>query len=67
MSHTSATRPTRRGILAAGGALGLGAVLAACGDDDGGSGGSGGGPRGANYRPSSIKQHPGPKLYLSLL
>ncbi|MGV9246817.1 ABC transporter substrate-binding protein [Streptomyces sp. NPDC003710] len=35
MSHAHATRLSRRGILAAGGALGLGAVLAACGDDKG--------------------------------
>ncbi|MFF7384412.1 ABC transporter substrate-binding protein [Streptomyces griseoluteus] len=42
MPHTRATHPTRRGILAAGGALGLGAVLAACGDGQGKSGGSGG-------------------------
>ncbi|MEU8735074.1 MULTISPECIES: siderophore-binding protein DesE [Streptomyces] len=47
MSNASATHPTRRGILAAGGALGLGAVLAACGDDDGKSGGSGDGSGGA--------------------
>jgi iron complex transport system substrate-binding protein len=40
MSNARATHPTRRGILAAGGALGLGAVLAACGDDDAKSGGS---------------------------
>ncbi|GGZ74070.1 ABC transporter substrate-binding protein [Streptomyces bluensis] len=40
MSHARATHPTRRGILAAGGALGLGSVLAACGDEDAGSGGS---------------------------
>lgn len=40
MSNASAVRPTRRGILAAGGALGLGAVLAACGDEDASSGGS---------------------------
>jgi iron complex transport system substrate-binding protein len=40
MSHARATHLTRRGILAAGGALGLGAVLAACGDDDAKSGGS---------------------------
>ncbi|RZU37324.1 iron complex transport system substrate-binding protein [Streptomyces sp. BK022] len=40
MPHTRATHLTRRGILAAGGALGLGAVLAACGDDQGKSGGS---------------------------
>jgi iron complex transport system substrate-binding protein len=41
MSNARATHLTRRGILAAGGALGLGAVLAACGDDDAKSGGSG--------------------------
>ncbi|MDO0933358.1 ABC transporter substrate-binding protein [Streptomyces sp. DG2A-72] len=40
MSNTRATHFTRRGILAAGGALGLGAALAACGDDDAKSGGS---------------------------
>jgi iron complex transport system substrate-binding protein len=39
MSNARATHLTRRGVLAAGGALGLGAVLAACGDD-GRSGGS---------------------------
>lgn len=47
MSHASATHPTRRGILAAGGALGLGAVLAACGDGDGKSDGAGDGSGGA--------------------
>jgi len=41
MSNARATHLTRRGILAAGGALGLGAVLAACGDEDSKSGGSG--------------------------
>ncbi|MFD7434258.1 ABC transporter substrate-binding protein [Streptomyces sp. NPDC059861] len=40
MSNARATHLTRRGILAAGGALGLGAVLAACGDEDTNSGGS---------------------------
>ncbi|WP_151775004.1 ABC transporter substrate-binding protein [Streptomyces abyssomicinicus] len=34
MSQVRASLPTRRGILTAGGVLGLGAVLAACGDDD---------------------------------
>ncbi|WP_328669252.1 ABC transporter substrate-binding protein [Streptomyces sp. NBC_00328] len=34
MPNARATRLSRRGVLAAGGALGLGAVLAACGDDD---------------------------------
>ncbi|GAA3233363.1 ABC transporter substrate-binding protein [Streptomyces sp. XM83C] len=42
MSNASASHLTRRGILAAGGALGLGAVLAACGDDDAKDGGSAG-------------------------
>lgn len=41
MPNARASHLTRRGILAAGGALGLGAVLAACGDDDAKSGGSG--------------------------
>jgi iron complex transport system substrate-binding protein len=41
MSNARATHLSRRGILAAGGALGLGAALAACGDsDDAKSGGS---------------------------
>ncbi|MFF8971438.1 ABC transporter substrate-binding protein [Streptomyces sp. NPDC014995] len=40
MSNARATHLTRRGIIAAGGALGLGAVLAACGDDDAKNGGS---------------------------
>ncbi|SEQ34914.1 iron complex transport system substrate-binding protein [Streptomyces sp. yr375] len=40
MPNARAARPTRRGILAAGGALGLGAVLAACGDEDASTGGS---------------------------
>ncbi|WP_133911328.1 ABC transporter substrate-binding protein [Streptomyces sp. NBC_00582] len=40
MPNARANHLTRRGILAAGGALGLGAVLAACGDDDAKSGGS---------------------------
>ncbi|MER7719936.1 ABC transporter substrate-binding protein [Streptomyces flaveolus] len=40
MSNARAAHLTRRGILAAGGALGLGAVLAACGDDDAKNGGS---------------------------
>jgi iron complex transport system substrate-binding protein len=40
MPNARATHLTRRGILAAGGVLGLGAALAACGDDDARSGGS---------------------------
>ncbi|MCS0605329.1 ABC transporter substrate-binding protein [Streptomyces sp. LP11] len=46
MSYARATRPTRRGLLAAGGALGLGAVLAACGDGKGKDAGSGKGGSG---------------------
>ncbi|WP_055713989.1 ABC transporter substrate-binding protein [Streptomyces torulosus] len=38
MPNARAAHLTRRGILAAGGALGLGAVLAACGDDKASSG-----------------------------
>jgi iron complex transport system substrate-binding protein len=41
MSLAHATHLTRRGVLAAGGAIGLGAVLAACGDDGTKSDGSG--------------------------
>lgn len=40
MSNASTARFSRRGLLAAGGALGLGAVLTACGDDDPKSDGS---------------------------
>ncbi|MFF9200759.1 ABC transporter substrate-binding protein [Streptomyces sp. NPDC014986] len=40
MSNANTARFSRRGLLAAGGALGLGAVLAACGDDDANDGGS---------------------------
>lgn len=41
MSQSRLSSPTRRGVLAAGGAVGLGALLAACGD--GGGSGKGGG------------------------
>ncbi|MBT3151082.1 ABC transporter substrate-binding protein [Streptomyces sp. CHD11] len=40
MSNARTARFSRRGLLAAGGALGLGAVLTACGDDDAKDGGS---------------------------
>ncbi|GHH92752.1 ABC transporter substrate-binding protein [Streptomyces capillispiralis] len=40
MSHSTTARFSRRGLLAAGGALGLGAVLTACGNDDASGGGS---------------------------
>ncbi|MGC5342318.1 ABC transporter substrate-binding protein [Streptomyces sp. AM 4-1-1] len=38
MPHVRTTSLSRRGLLAAGGAVGLGAVLAACGDSDSSSG-----------------------------
>ncbi|GAA3125587.1 siderophore-binding protein DesE [Streptomyces rameus] len=41
MPQARATHLTRRGLLAAGGVLGLGAALAACGDGKGKDGGSG--------------------------
>ena len=59
MSHARATRLTRRGFLAAGGALGLGAALAACGDDDAKSGGSGKGTEAAKSGPWSFKDDRG--------
>ncbi|MEU1592312.1 ABC transporter substrate-binding protein [Streptomyces sp. NPDC005708] len=59
MSHARATRLSRRGILAAGGALGLGAVLSACGDDKGKSSGSGGGKAAATSGPWSFKDDRG--------
>jgi iron complex transport system substrate-binding protein len=49
-----AHHPSRRGILAAGGVLGLGAALAACGD-----GGSKGGSDGAAAKPWSFKDDRG--------
>ncbi|MFB7595117.1 ABC transporter substrate-binding protein [Streptomyces sp. NPDC056160] len=59
MPNARATTLSRRGILAAGGALGLGAVLAACGTDDGKSGGSGSGAAGAKSGPWTFKDDRG--------
>ncbi|MET9775706.1 ABC transporter substrate-binding protein [Streptomyces sp. NPDC006367] len=64
MSNVRAAHPTRRGILAAGGALGLGAVLAACGDDDGKSGGSGKETGAAKSGPWSFKDDRGTTVKL---
>ncbi|MEV5983540.1 ABC transporter substrate-binding protein [Streptomyces sp. NPDC052051] len=58
MSHTRALRPTRRALLAAGGALGLGAALAACGDGKS-SGGGGGSATAAKSGPWSFKDDRG--------
>ncbi|MFF8590671.1 ABC transporter substrate-binding protein [Streptomyces sp. NPDC015220] len=59
MPKSSATHLTRRGILAAGGALGLGAALAACGDGDEKDGGSGSGTTAAASGPWSFEDDRG--------
>ncbi|MFF7449114.1 MULTISPECIES: ABC transporter substrate-binding protein [unclassified Streptomyces] len=64
MSNARATHLTRRGILAAGGALGLGAVLAACGDDDAKSGGSDTGTTAAKSGPWTFKDDRGKTVSL---
>ncbi|KMS71451.1 ABC transporter substrate-binding protein [Streptomyces viridochromogenes] len=64
MSNARATHLTRRGILAAGGALGLGAVLAACGDEDAKSGGSGEATTAAKSGPWTFKDDRGTTVKL---
>lgn len=64
MSNARAAHLTRRGILAAGGALGLGAVLAACGDDDSGSEGSSRETTAAKSGPWSFKDDRGTTVKL---
>nr|BFD84696.1 siderophore-binding protein DesE [Streptomyces sp. Xyl84] len=59
MSNARATTLSRRGILTAGGALGLGAVLAACGTDDGKSGGQGSRATGAGSGPWTFEDDRG--------
>ncbi len=64
MSNARATHLTRRGILAAGGALGLGAALAACGDEDAKSGGSGEATTAAKSGPWTFKDDRGTTVKL---
>ncbi|MFG2514384.1 ABC transporter substrate-binding protein [Streptomyces sp. NPDC048584] len=64
MSHARATHLTRRGILAAGGALGLGAVLAACGDGDAKDGGADKGTAPAKSGPWSFEDDRGTTVKL---
>ncbi|MFC8367156.1 MULTISPECIES: ABC transporter substrate-binding protein [unclassified Streptomyces] len=64
MSNARATHLTRRGILAAGGALGLGAVLAACGDDDAKSAGSDKGTTAAKSGPWTFEDDRGTTVKL---
>ncbi|MEW2298973.1 ABC transporter substrate-binding protein [Streptomyces sp. NPDC006655] len=64
MSNVRAAHLTRRGVLAAGGALGLGAVLAACGDDGKSGGASGKGTTGAKSGPWTFKDDRGTTVKL---
>jgi iron complex transport system substrate-binding protein len=59
MSNARAAHLTRRGLLAASGALGLGAVLAACGDESSDSAGSGKETPAAKSGPWSFKDDRG--------
>lgn len=58
MRTARVSRPTRRGLLAMGGAVGLGAVLAACGDSDSKDSGSTG-SKSADAGPWSFKDDRG--------
>ncbi|MEU0002906.1 ABC transporter substrate-binding protein [Streptomyces sp. NPDC006314] len=64
MPHARASHLTRRGLLAAGGALGLGASLAACGDDKGKDAGSGTETAAAKSGPWSFKDDRGTTVKL---
>ncbi|MFI5975034.1 ABC transporter substrate-binding protein [Streptomyces sp. NPDC051452] len=64
MPRARATHPTRRGLLAAGGALGLGAALAACGGGKGDAAGSGGGAKAAGSDPWSFRDDRGTTVRL---
>ncbi|MFF4602155.1 ABC transporter substrate-binding protein [Streptomyces sp. NPDC001339] len=54
MSTSRSVSPSRRGILAAGGAVGIGALLAACGGGKGSAGADGGAKDGARSGPWSF-------------
>ncbi|MFF7972704.1 ABC transporter substrate-binding protein [Streptomyces sp. NPDC007905] len=58
------TSPSRRGLLAAGGALALGAALAACGDDKGKDGDSGAAAKGGKSGPWSFEDDRGTTVRL---
>ncbi|HEY9441005.1 MAG TPA: ABC transporter substrate-binding protein [Streptomyces sp.] len=59
MRNSLASHPTRRGLLAIGGAIGLGAALAACGDGDGDSSKGSGAPAAKKSGPWSFKDDRG--------
>ncbi|MER6332535.1 ABC transporter substrate-binding protein [Streptomyces sp. NPDC001034] len=64
MSHARAIQLSRRGLLAAGGAVGLGVALAACGDDQGRAQGAGGGSAAARSGPWSFEDDRGKAVKL---
>ncbi|MEW2254730.1 ABC transporter substrate-binding protein [Streptomyces sp. NPDC047869] len=64
MPHARSTHFSRRGLLAAGGALGLGAALAACGDDKGEDAGSDGQTKGGKSGPWSFTDDRGTTVKL---
>ncbi|KUM69365.1 ABC transporter substrate-binding protein [Streptomyces curacoi] len=64
MPNAPVSHLTRRGILAAGGALGLGAALAACGDEDAKSGGSSEATTAAKSGPWTFKDDRGTTVKL---
>ncbi|MGV4981992.1 ABC transporter substrate-binding protein [Streptomyces sp. NRAIS3] len=64
MPQARATHLTRRGLLAVGGAVGLGAALAACGEGKGKDGGSGKDAAGGKSGPWSFKDDRGTTVKL---
>lgn len=64
MSRARAIHFSRRGLLAAGGAVGLGAALAACGDGEGRAQGGGGGSTAARSGPWSFRDDRGKTVKL---
>ncbi|ANP55227.1 iron complex transport system substrate-binding protein [Streptomyces griseochromogenes] len=64
MPNALVPHPNRRGLLAAGGALALGATLAACGDDKGKDGGSGKDTKAGKSGPWSFKDDRGTTVEL---
>ncbi|MER6034954.1 MULTISPECIES: ABC transporter substrate-binding protein [unclassified Streptomyces] len=64
MSQARSTHFSRRGLLAAGGVLGLGAALAACGDGEGEDAGSGGRAKGGESGPWSFTDDRGTTVKL---
>ncbi|MEU3028210.1 ABC transporter substrate-binding protein [Streptomyces incarnatus] len=64
MSHARAIHLSRRGLLAAGGAVGLGVALAACGDDKGKAKDSGSGSTAAKSGPWTFKDDRGKTVKL---